>query len=463
MTKTVTATAIKRIITKGLTGWEAGKLLLQDMIDSFLHRDSVLTEADMAAIQQAPMEGADVRDYNMFIALSRGFYKGCVLADLACKDACLQIGFLERALQDVDKHRTVELFESFGPRVVTRGQYEEIVAAQREGKLAFEYGLGYVIEQRFYAIAPPEAKSAVEESGVDIESVEDFVAAVPEEYAGLCKQAIDEIHKLHTSGKLPAVYQEEDAQVVEPLLKRWNENGLAPEEATKLVDLLYVSGQTLYACEELPEWKPFMDQYQPHWLDDDERFRHTYAVLDDCPTVWQDKKGRYKGPSKPSEWITRSTELILGLIDYRGDTGKSIEQVGTELMEKLEPIEQNIRSFLAIKAILDIAADAVEMDMPDDGMLVGNNLRLDAFINLYNLRLEELREERSPWQSRETRLEKALKALPAIEVDKLKPSPDSLKQLKAKILSDARGEEWLRTKAESLECVDGVRFKELLE
>jgi hypothetical protein len=347
--------------------------------------------------------------------------------------------------------------------VVTRGQYEEIVAAQREGKLAFEYGLGYVIEQRFYAIAPPEAKSAVEESGVDIESVEDFVAAVPEEYAGLCKQAIDEIHKLHTSGKLPAVYQEEDAQVVEPLLKRWNENGLAPEEATKLVDLLYVSGQTLYACEELREWKPFMDQYQPQWLDDDERFRHTYAVLDDCPTVWQDKKGRYKGPSKPSEWITRSTELILGLIDYRGDTGKSIEQVGTELMEKLEPIEQNIRSFLAIKAILDIAADAVEMDMPDDGMLVGNNLRLDAFINLYNLRLEELREERSPWQSRETRLEKALKTLPAIEVDKLKPSPDSLKQLKAKILSDARGEEWLRTKAESLECVDGVRFKELLE
>jgi hypothetical protein len=64
MAKTVTTTAVRRILTKGLTGWQAGKLLLQDMIDSFLRRDSVLTEADVAAIEQAPMEGADVRDYN---------------------------------------------------------------------------------------------------------------------------------------------------------------------------------------------------------------------------------------------------------------------------------------------------------------------------------------------------------------------------------------------------------------
>ena len=312
MARTVTAAAVKKIMTKGLTGWQAGKLMLQDMVDSCLGRDSVLTEADMAAIQQTRMEGADVRDYNMFIALCRGFHRGHMLAQWACKDACLQIGVLDHALQDVEKRRTVELFESFGPRVVTRKQYEEIVAAQREGKLAFEYGLGYVIEQRFYAIAPPEAKATIDESGVDIESVEDFVAAVPDEYAGLCKQAIDEIHTLHASGRLPAVYQEEDGKVVKPLLKRWSKNGLSPEEATELVDLLYVAGQTLYDCDELPEWKTFVDHYQQYWLDDDERFRHAYAVLDDCPAVWLDKRGCYKGPSRPSEWITHSNRAIPG-------------------------------------------------------------------------------------------------------------------------------------------------------
>jgi hypothetical protein len=48
-------------------------------------------------------------------------------------------------------------------------------------------------------------------------------------------------------------------------------------------------------------------------------------------------------------------------------------------------------------------------------------------------------------------------------VEKLRPSPDSLKQLKDEILDDARGEEWLRTKVRSLECGDGLSFKELLD
>ncbi len=75
MAKTVTATAVKKIITKGLTGWEAGKLVLQDLIDSVLGKSSVLSDSDMAAIQQAPMENADIRDYNTFMGLYRGFLR----------------------------------------------------------------------------------------------------------------------------------------------------------------------------------------------------------------------------------------------------------------------------------------------------------------------------------------------------------------------------------------------------
>jgi hypothetical protein len=464
MTRTATATAVKRMLTKGLTGWQAGKLILQDVIDGYLRRDSVLTEADMAAVQQARMEGADVRDYNMFMALCRGFHLGYVMAEWACGDACLEIGFLDRALQDADKRRTVELFESFGPRVVTRKQYEDIAAAQREKKLEFEYSLGYVIEKRFYAIAPPEAEKEIDEAGVDIESVADFIAAMPETYADLGRQAIDQIHTLHTSGTLPAVYHEEDAKEVEPLLSRWKEAGLSSQEAMKLLDMLYVTGQHLRECEELPEWKDFIDRYQPHWFDDDERFRHTYAVLDDCPVVWLDKKGHYKGPSRPSEWITHSTELLLGLVNHDDKAKKSIERVGTELRDGLDTAEQNIRLFLAIKAVLDAAAAAVGLDVPgNEGVLAGPSTRLGAFIALYNIRLDDLKEERRPWQSGETRLEKALKLLPAIDPEKLRPSPDSVKHLKDKILDDARGEEWLRVKVRSLECGDGIRFKELLD
>jgi hypothetical protein len=180
MTQMVTKAKVKKIIAKGLTGWEAGKLVLQDFIESYHNRDSVLTEADMETIQSIPMEGGDVKDYNMFMALCRGFYKGCVLGELACAEACLQISFLDHLLCDADRRRTVELFESCGPRVITRKQYEDIMATQRKKKLEFEYSLGYVIEKRFYAIAPPEVEKQIDDAGVDFESMEDFVAAVPE-------------------------------------------------------------------------------------------------------------------------------------------------------------------------------------------------------------------------------------------------------------------------------------------
>ena len=89
--------------------------------------------------------------------------------------------------------------------------------------------------------------------------------------------------------------------------------------------------------------------------------------------------------------------------------------------------------------------------MPGDGgILADANTRLSATIDLYNIRLEELQEKRSSWESSETRLEKALKMLPAINIEKLKPSPDSLKQLKDDILKEAQGEEWLRIKVLSL-------------
>jgi len=82
---------------------------------------------------------------------------------------------------------------------------------------------------------------------------------------------------------------------------------------------------------------------------------------------------------------------------------------------------------------------------------------------LFNLHLEELKEDRKHWQSGEARLEKVLRMLPTIDVDRLRPSPESLTQLKADILDDAHGEEWLPAKVRSLECGDGLAIKELMD
>jgi hypothetical protein len=462
MTRTVTHAAVKRVITRGLTGWQAGKLVLQDLIDGFFGKDPVLSESYLATIRSMRMEGGDVRNYNMFMALCRSFHAGYMLAQWSCTDACLQIEWLDRALENADRRRTVGLFESFGPHVVTPKQYEEIVAAQKEKKLDFEFGLGYVIEERFYAIAPPEAKTAINELGVDIESLGDLIAAVPEAYDGLCGQAIDEIRRLCTSGKLSVVYSDQDAKEVRSSLRRWKKDGLSSDEAVQLVDRFSVTGRALCGCRDLPEWKSFIDEYQRHWFDDDERFRHAYAVLGDCPVSWLDKHGSYRGPEPPSDWITHGTESMLGLSTHEGKAKKSIKRVGAELRDHLDTAEQNIRMFMAIKAVLDSAADAVDLEVPGDAsVLAGADIRLNAFTKLYNIRLEELREEETSG-SKLTRLEKALLLLPSINLEQLKPSVESLKRLQDGILEDARDESWLRTKARSLEYPDGVRFDDVL-
>jgi hypothetical protein len=462
MARRLTKEAINRLLAKGLTGWEAGKLILQDMVDDYLYRESFLTEADIDTIRSTPMQGADIRDYNMFIALGVGFHFGHILGEWACVDAGLHIAYLDGIFRDASKRRTVELFESSGPRIVTRKQYEDIITAQTQKKLAFEYSLGYVIEERFYAIAPPETRDEIDEICPDVECTEDFASAVPEKYKSVLKQAVDEIRSLYTSGKLPTAFHKEDAKEAEPLLAKWKAGRLSEKETVKLMDMLFVTGERLYDCEELPEWKDYANKYHQYmFADEDGRFKHVYAVLEDYTGVWVDENGYYDGPPKASEFVARDSEYLLGLIDHDDKPKKSIKTVATELRDRLDTAEQNIRMVLAVKAILDAAAEAVGLSIPSEGgMLALPYMRIGAFIGMYNLRLGALKEKRLPWESGETKLDKALKTLPAIDPEKLKPSPDSLKQLKDNVLKHAQGHNWLQTKMRSLKYDDGFDFSQ---
>ena len=460
MTRTVTKAAVKKIIAKGLTGWEAGKLILQDTVDSYLYQEPFLTEADIDTIQNARMEGSDVRDYNMFLALCRGFYFGHIFGEWACVDAGLHIIYLDGIFRDANKRRVVELYESSGPRIVTQKQYEDIIDAQKQKKLSLEYSLSYVIEERFYAIAPTEAREEIDDLDIDIESAEAFASAVPEQYKDVYDQAIEEIRCLCASGKLPAVCQSEDTKEAEPLLAKWKKGQFSDQDTMKLVEMIFVTGQQLYDCEELPEWKDYANRYHQYiFADEDERFKHVYAILEDYTGIWLDNNGYYKGPSKASKFVGRDSEYLLGLIDHDDKPKKSIKTVATKLRDELDTAEQNIRMVLAVKAILDAAAEAVELSIPNKGgMLALPYIRVGAFSGMYNLRLEAHKEKRLPWESGETRLDKAIKTLPAIDMEKLKPSPESLKQLKADILKDTQGYNWLQRKLRLLESGDGVKL-----
>ncbi len=154
MARRLTKESIRKLLAKGLTGWESGKLVLQDFADQSCGKPSFLTNADIAEIKRGLTEGKDIRDYNNLMAMCRGMGRGLMVCGMAWPEACLNISLLSGMLKDANRRNTVKLFTLWGPQVATAKQYQDITAAQREQKLAFEYSLGYVIEERFYAIAP---------------------------------------------------------------------------------------------------------------------------------------------------------------------------------------------------------------------------------------------------------------------------------------------------------------------
>jgi hypothetical protein len=297
MARKLTKEAIKWLLNKGLTGWERGKLLLQDFADKYFGEPSFLTEADISEIKRGLSGERNIKDYNDLMDMGKGIERGLMACSMTWPEACLDLCTLIEMLNVVEKKNIIDLFTSCKPRVVTAKQYQDIVAAQREKKLKFEYCLGYVIEERFYAIAPAGAREEIDEICPDIESAEDFVSAVPEKYKDFCTQATDEIRRLHISGKLPAKFHKKDAKKAEPLAAKWKNNKISAQATMKLMDMLYVTGEQLYECEKLPEWKDYMDKYNKYIFgDEDERFSHSYAILEDCPECWTDEQGYYKYP-----------------------------------------------------------------------------------------------------------------------------------------------------------------------
>jgi hypothetical protein len=131
--------------------------------------------------------------------------------------------------------------------------------------------LGYVIEERFYAIAPTGTREEIDELGLDIDSAESLAAAVPDKYADFYKQAITEIHMLHTADILNAVYHEEDAKVAEPLTLE-AKGGYTKKNALWNMMMVSVSG----SCSKMVSTTEILDYHR--WRAVYTRLRNTFIA-----------------------------------------------------------------------------------------------------------------------------------------------------------------------------------------
>jgi len=354
---------------------------------------------------------------------------------------------------DVDKKNTVEFFMSFLPRLVTEKQYQDIVEDQRKVKLTFEFCLEYIAAERAVLKAPDDIKY--------VPDADNIKEQCPEVY----QQALKEIFKLYKEGKLKASCHEKDKDKVRDLLAKKKEGKLTDEELEQLLDKLNVTGQQLYECKELPEWKELIDNFQRHWhVDEDDRFSYSYAVVQDPWYENVDKKGYYKKSFSPSEFITKRDEIALGLATIDGEKTKSCKAVSQDLQAMLRRVQMNVRCFLALKDIIDTASEVIGVNFSDQaGGLESANEQVKLYVQQYNNDLERLKKKRSWGNTEETKLEKVLKSLSPIEPDKLRPSAASLEQLKKDIPPDHVDGLWLRDMMLSLNYDDGFSFRKLLE
>ena len=81
MARKLTKEAIRKLLSKGLTGWESGKLVLQDFADQSCGKPSFLTSADIEEIKRGLTGDKDIRDYNNLMAMCRGMGRGLMVCD----------------------------------------------------------------------------------------------------------------------------------------------------------------------------------------------------------------------------------------------------------------------------------------------------------------------------------------------------------------------------------------------
>ena len=424
-----TKTDIRKLIRGGLTGEEAGKLVLQDNWQVDRGKEGFLTERDMADIKSSLKTPHDIKVYNSYIRLYE-------LVDYTLKDAkiyALEAQFylmwldkkLERLLNKSALNWTL-LTEI--PAIVTQKQYEELSQKERELKLKQPNTMAQVLELR--AEAYPEDKKA---------------GAWPEEW----RTAIQEIQELITEGKLTPLRlkdkhdyydfmkREIDYQPAEDTveqLDKFLEEGLTDEEIDSLLEMVVFLGAELYETG-LPEWIEHMETYHPNL------FEETSARPDGMMQGFRVAVIQQPKPEELDErgyWI----EKDVFSSSEKPDTKKERE----EIEGWLESIKNRIKSFLSIQAVMDAISQITGVDFLED--MRQQYEQIEMIVDMFNGDVDSLFFTAHSWYE-ELGLGDFNKPY-QLKIGRMKPTAKSLRYYQER-MAIALGDNWMREAVKTLE------------
>ncbi len=426
----------RRLLSKGITGWEAGLLVFED---SWLasRNEGFLSPKDIDTIKAGLRSPQDITDYNRLIHLHR-------TADYIDSDASALIStscyYLERVaglgnLCIAGVLAALKLMDL--PLIVTEKQLKDLKAEQKRMLLQRHHCLDEVVSRRAWTEAPESVRKEAEEP--------QYLQTVNQK---LYEKAEKEIEKLVKAGKLnPKKLDikafEEPARAGErPDVAWWPENPNHTQEEAEQYLQTFISGEQLYKAG-LPEWKEEIDTFKTYeldkkyWITEDPPF--SVAIVQKPEKYCLDDKGYFKldflrkWPFRPyeemkpdvMEMAATLAELALGCIKNLLARRQVLEELGKAIGLALDE-EQNI----AIKGVLE------------PSLYRYNNYAHSQ--KQIEMNLEQLQ---SLEPSDHTNLLLANRSglnVPIIKLDKIKPAASELDKLRSWISQELGDEWWLK-------------------
>lgn len=420
---------IRKLIRGGLTGEEAGKLVLQDnwLVDR--GKEGFLDKRDMAAIKSSLKTSRDIEVYNSYIRLYE-------LVDYTLKDAkiyALEAQFylmwIDKSLERLLKKSAYDwLLLHNIPSIVTQKQYDELSQQQRELKLKQPNTLVEVLESR--------AKEAYTDTDE---------ADWPEQW----RPAIQEIQQLIREGKLTPLRlkdrqdyydfmkREIDYQPAEDTVEKldaWLDGELSEEEVDSFIEMTVFIGAELYEAG-LPEWIEWIDNYKPNL------FKETAARPDG---MMQSFKVAIIQNPEPDEiddkgyWIEK---------DVLSSSKKpDIEKDKKYIQDFLYAVKDRIKRFLAIMAIMDAISQIVGIDFSED--MRQQYEQIENIVNVFNLDVDRLWTPANTWME-ELGLGSFNKPY-QLKLGRMKPTAKSLRYYQDR-MAIALGADWWQEAVRTLE------------
>jgi len=281
---------IKRLISKGLTGREAGLLTFHDNWEVDHGRPDLLSKSDFEKMRASLKDNQDISDYNRMVDAYRAVDYTLKAGLVICLEARENLNLATSIGEKYFMLNTVKMARIQQPVLMTEKEYQEKKAKQREEKLQEKLNLFQAANIRAAGIATEEQ---LQEADDDIEML-----LINNEEIG--DRAAEDILKA-----LPADLEFQGEKISE-IMDRANERGkLSTEDAADLFLEIELTGEQLYQTG-LPEFVDWIDKYQ---------YEQAAIIMNPSPELLDDK-GYYTGEDG-LQWLETLAENRVDIYEEK--------------------------------------------------------------------------------------------------------------------------------------------------